>query len=84
MAGDSVKNRSELELEFSDQYVDQEASMNSIKRIKNMAYKVLPGHDGFLLIKDGKVIPACELSLDIMLPKGCKNGDDGIYHLICT
>lgn len=84
MAGDSVKNRSELELEFSDQYVDQEASTNSIRRIKRMAYKVLPGHDGYLLIQNGKVIPECELTLDVMLPRGCKDGDNGVYHLVCT
>lgn len=83
LAGDSVKNRSELELEFSDQYVDREASVNSIKRIKNMAYKVLPGHDGYLLVKDGKVYPESELTLDVMLPKGCKDGDNGVFHLIC-
>lgn len=84
LAGDSVKNRSELELEFSDQYVDQEASTNSIRRIKKMAYKVLPGHDGYLLIRDGKVVPECDLTLDVMLPRGCTDGDNGTYHLICT
>lgn len=83
LAGDSVKNRSELELEFSDQYVDREASVNSIKRIKNMAYKVLPGHDGWLLVKEGKVYPESELALDVLLPRGCTDGDHGIYHLIC-
>ncbi len=83
LAGDSVKNRSELELEFSDQYVDQEASTNSIRRIKQMAYKVLPGHDGYLFVEDGKVVPESELTLDIMLPKGCADGDNGVYHLIC-
>lgn len=83
LAGDSVKNRSELELEFSDQYVDREASVNSIRRIKNMAYKVLPGHDGYLLIKEGKVYPECELTLDVLLPRGCTDGDHGVYHLVC-
>ena len=84
LAGDSVKNRSELELEFSDQYVNREDSINSIRRIKRMANKILPGHDGYLIIQDGKVIPECELTLDIMLPRGCKDGENGVYHLICT
>lgn len=83
LAGDAVKNRSELELEFSDQYVDQEASTASIRRIKSMASKVLPGHDGYLLIQSGKVIPESELKMDILLPQGCKDGDNGIYHLTC-
>ena len=83
LAGDSVKNRSELELEFSDQYVDQKASTESIRRIKKMAYKVLPGHDGYLLIREGKVIPQEELSLEIFLPRGCTDGDNGTYHLRC-
>ena len=83
LAGDSVKNRSELELEFSDQYVDQAASTASIRRIKQMAYRVLPGHDGYLLIRDGKVIPESELELDIFLPRGCADGENGTYHLRC-
>ena len=83
LAGDSVKNRSELELGFSDQYVDQAASTASIRRIKQMAYKVLPGHDGYLLIRDGKVIPENELELDIFLPRGCTDGENGTYHLRC-
>jgi len=83
LAGDAVKNRSELEMEFSDQYVDQEASSNSIRRIKGMADKVLPGHDGWLLVKGGKVLPECKLSLDVMLPRGCTEGDNGVYHLTC-
>ena len=81
LAGDAVKNRSELDLEYSDQYVDQEASANSIKRIKKIASKVLPGHDGYLFVKDGKVIPERELFLDIMLPKSCVGGENGVYHL---
>ncbi|GAA6392808.1 N-acyl homoserine lactonase family protein [Lawsonibacter sp. OA9] len=81
LAGDAVKNRSELELEYSDQYVDQQASTASIKKIKSMAYKVLPGHDGYLLVQDGKVVPEQELVLDIMLPRGCMDGDNGVYHL---
>ena len=72
------RNRSELELEYSDQYVDQQASAASIKKIKSMAFKVLPGHDGYLLVRDGKVLPEKELDLDIMLPRGCT---DGVYHL---
>ena len=81
LAGDAVKNRSELELEYSDQYVDQQASAASIKKIKSMAFKVLPGHDGYLLVRDGKVLPEKELDLDIMLPRGCTDGDNGVYHL---
>lgn len=82
LAGDSVKNRSELMFEYSDQYVDQKASSNSIRRIKNMADIVLPGHDGYLLIRDGKVIPKEELDLDIFLPKE-GDGNQTKYHLVC-
>lgn len=81
LAGDAVKNRSELELEYSDQYVDQQASASSIKRIKGMATKVLPGHDGWLLLQGGKVMPEKELTLDVMLPRGCLDGENGVYHL---
>ena len=81
LAGDAVKNRSELELEYADQSVDGEASRRSIQKIKQMAYKVLPGHDGYLLLQNGKVVPEQTLTLDITLPKGCENGDHGTYHL---
>ena len=53
----------------------------ALKKIKSMAYKVLPGHDGYLLVQDGKVVPEQELVLDIMLPRGCMDGDNGVYHL---
>lgn len=81
MAGDAVKNRSELEQEFSDMSLNEADSIASIRRIKQMAYKVLPGHDSYLLIKDGKVIPESTVTLDISLPKGCEGGDNGVYHL---
>ena len=83
LAGDAVKNRSELEQEFADQSVDTSLSEASIRRIKKIADRVLPGHDGYLRIENGKVIPEDVLTLDIFLPKGCTNGDHGNYHLRC-
>lgn len=81
LAGDAVKNRSELELEYSDQYVDEKASAASIKKIKKMACRVLPGHDGWLLVRNGAVIPEEPLHLDVMLPRGCTDGENGVYRL---
>ncbi|MDR1701617.1 MAG: MBL fold metallo-hydrolase [Sporomusaceae bacterium] len=79
LAGDSVKNRSELKLEQADSSVDTAASTASIKRIKKMASKVLPGHDGWLLLKDGAIVPQEELTLEVRLPEGCNT--ENLYLL---
>lgn len=81
LAGDAVKNRRELILEYSEQFIEEEKSRKSIKKIKEMAYKVFPGHDGYLLLQGDNIIPQDDLFLDISLPEGCKGGVDGVFHL---
>lgn len=48
MSGDAVKNRGELKFEEIQQSRNMEDSINSLKRIKKIAERVLPGHDGLV------------------------------------
>lgn len=71
LAGDAIKNRSELDLEESTQYVSMEDSQASIRRIKALASKILPGHDCWLEVaEDGTVVPDGDLTLNVILPEG--------------
>lgn len=56
LTGDAVKNRYELTDERVQQTLCEEESINSIRRIKAMAGRVLPGHDCWLQIRDRNVI----------------------------
>jgi glyoxylase-like metal-dependent hydrolase (beta-lactamase superfamily II) len=55
--GDSAKNRGEIKSGEVQMTVDAEGSKRSIKRIREVANRVLPGHDGWITIRDGEVIP---------------------------
>lgn len=56
LVGDAAKNRRELERGEVQMSLDPESSAASLKRIRESCDRVLPGHDGWLTIKDGKVI----------------------------
>lgn len=71
LAGDAIKNRSELEREFSVQYVLREESIQSIQMLKKMSGTILPGHDCLLTIDDeGHILPSSDLTYSIELPDG--------------
>lgn len=57
MAGDAAKNRGELQTEEVQMSQDPEATSASLRRIKETATRVLPGHDGWVTIRNGEVIP---------------------------
>ena len=56
LAGDAAKNRGELFTEEVQMSMDPAATQNSLRRIKAAGCRVLPGHDGWVTLKDGKVI----------------------------
>ena len=79
LCGDAVKNRGELAFEQIQQSRDMEQSMASLKRIKAMADRILPGHDGWLRIKDGEVIPEGGNDVVLEFTQGIKvNGSERI------
>jgi glyoxylase-like metal-dependent hydrolase (beta-lactamase superfamily II) len=57
LAGDAAKNRGELRTEEVQMSLDPQATSNSLRRIKAVANRVLPGHDGWVTIQDGQVLP---------------------------
>ena len=57
LAGDAVKNRGELRNEVVQQTLCEQDSIRSIRKIKAIADRILPGHDCWLTIKNGEVIP---------------------------
>lgn len=68
LAGDAVKHRKELSTLQVHMSKDPQATENSIRRIRAMASRVLPGHDCWLTVKDGAVIP--EGSNDLIIRYG--------------
>ncbi len=81
LAGDAVKNRVELATGHADMTLDPTASERSIAKIRKLAHRVLPGHDGWLKVEGERVITEENPSLIITLPKGIKGGRDGVFRL---
>jgi glyoxylase-like metal-dependent hydrolase (beta-lactamase superfamily II) len=82
IAGDAVKNRVELLREKVDMSLNNEQSRQSICRIKGIADRVLPGHDCWMKIENGKIIPEEKVQVDITLPKGMQDGKNGVFKLV--
>jgi len=68
LAGDAVKHRKELSTLQVHMSKDPESTDRSIRRVRAMASRVLPGHDCWLTVKDGEVIP--ESSNDLVIRYG--------------
>lgn len=81
LAGDAVKNRVELATGHADMTLDPTASERSIAKIRKLAHRVLPGHDGWLKVEGERVIAEENPSLTITLPEGIKGGRDGVFRL---
>ncbi len=56
-SGDAAKNRGEIAKEDFWMTLDPEVSKQSVRKMKRIATRILPGHDGWLTIKNGEVIP---------------------------
>ncbi|MBQ6196701.1 MAG: MBL fold metallo-hydrolase [Lachnospiraceae bacterium] len=70
LVGDAVKNRAELRSEYVLQTCDAQASHESIVRIKGLATRILPGHDGWLTLNNGEVIPEGGNDVTLIYPEG--------------
>ena len=56
LAGDAAKNRGELSTGEVQITMDPAMSTASLELIRKTADRVLPGHDGWVTIRDGKII----------------------------
>lgn len=57
LAGDAVKNRGELQFGEVQMSLDPQASAASIHKIRSISDRILPGHDGWISIQNGKIYP---------------------------
>jgi len=82
--GDAIKNRAELSTCGAGMTQNSEISKASILKIKNIADRVLPGHDSWLdLSADKKVTPEGGNDVIITFPEGitCNGKGTVVLHL---
>jgi glyoxylase-like metal-dependent hydrolase (beta-lactamase superfamily II) len=76
LAGDAVKNMRELVTGEVDMSWDNEASANSIRRIREIGQFVLPGHDRYMELSSTKVKALTSCDETIFIPKGVADPDN--------
>lgn len=70
IAGDAVKNIAELATGHVPKAWDIAASAQSIKKIRDIAEVVVPGHDRILTVTEDQIIAITTLHETIIVPKG--------------
>jgi N-acyl homoserine lactone hydrolase len=70
LAGDAVKNLNELITGKVDMSWDNEASANSIRRIKESAEIIIPGHDRMMQLSNNKIKALTSCHETIFIPQG--------------
>lgn len=70
LAGDAAKNRGELRTRQVQMSLDPEATASSLEKIVATADRVLPGHDGWVTIQNGEVIPEGGNDKEILFAQG--------------
>ncbi len=80
ITGDAVKNRSELRTGSVGMTLAAKTSEESIKKIRSMAQRILPGHDCWLRVTDQEAItPETDNEVIIDLPEGMSiNGESRV------
>jgi glyoxylase-like metal-dependent hydrolase (beta-lactamase superfamily II) len=70
LAGDAVKNMHELVTGRVDMSWDNDASANSIRRIKEIGEIIIPGHDRMMQLSSNKIKALTLCHETIFIPKG--------------
>lgn len=70
LAGDAAKNRGELKTEKVQMSVNQKETLDSIRKIKKTGNRILPGHDGWVTMKEGEVIAEGGNDVNLMFSQG--------------
>lgn len=78
LAGDAVSNMEKLATGKASAAYDQTACSISIKRIRNIAEIVIPGHDRILQVTEDEIIALTEARETVIIPAGVA-GDEAIY-----
>ncbi|EAX47429.1 beta-lactamase domain protein [Thermosinus carboxydivorans Nor1] len=75
LAGDAVKNLNELATGEVAMSWDNEASAETIRRIREIAKVVIPGHDRVLEVAEDKIVAATSVRETIIVPAGVADLD---------
>ena len=81
IAGDAVKNISEMARGVSEQAVDKNAAIRSIRIIRELASAVIPGHDRVLALDDTAVTAINQTGRRIVMPPHVAAQENGRFDL---
>lgn len=70
LTGDAVKNRLDLDVCMANNNAEDVVSSRSIRKVKELADLVYPGHDGPLKLENGRVVPLGGNDVKLLMPKG--------------
>ena len=70
IAGDAVKNIAELATGGAAMSLDRKATSNSIRKVRDVAKRVIPGHDRILVVEDDRVLAQTAARETILVPAG--------------
>lgn len=75
IAGDAVKNIAELATGGAAMSLDQEATSKSICKVRDVAKRVIPGHDRILCVEDDRIVAQTAARETILVPAGVVGPD---------
>lgn len=75
IAGDAVKNLWELATGGAAMSLDQEATSDSIRKVRDMADRVIPGHDRILHVEKDRIVAVTTARETIVVPMGVVDAD---------
>lgn len=75
LAGDAVKNMAELATGKVPKALDVAASSQSIKKIRDIAEVVIPGHDRILRITEDQIVAITSIHETIIIPAGVADSE---------
>lgn len=76
LTGDSIKNLTELATGSVHMTADAAVSAASIRKVRDVAEIVVPGHDRVLKIEKDRVVAITEARDGILVPPGCYDNPD--------
>lgn len=71
LAGDAIKNITELASGRVAMSLDQDATIRSIAKVRDIAKHVVPGHDRTLAVEKGVIRAVGETRQTVVIPAGC-------------
>lgn len=79
LTGDAVKNMAELASGVVSHSKNPDVSAASIRKVRDSAEVVIPGHDRVLKIEQDRIVALTEARDGVLLPPGIVNADEEIF-----